>query len=118
MGSKSTPKTHRAGRRPPPRPRSDAGAPALPPATSRAPAAAPLLEPRARAGDIAIRKVLVADGHLDEPLQCVPLHGIVRAHPVRLQHLVHLEVEAGVEQRGGEAKIVREATARGERGSG
>ena len=58
------------------------------------------MEEGERAADIAIGQMLEADGDLDEPLQ-----GDARAslgpHPVRLEQLVHLEVEMRVEEQGG-----------------
>src|SRR3990170_429679 len=58
---------------------------------------APLSEERPRAGGVPVRQVLVADGDLHEALERFP-DPPVRLTPPRLEELVDLEVESGVEE--------------------
>lgn len=61
---------------------------------------APFAQEHSGPRNITVRQVVVTDGHLDEALQ--RLLGRARgAHPERLQELVDLKVEAGVEEGGG-----------------
>src|SRR4029453_5218377 len=70
---------------------------AVEPPTTKTGAA--LFEQPTRPGQIAVGQVLVAHGHLDEPLQRLAIV-FARVAPGGLEKLVDLEVEMRVEERG------------------
>ena len=77
-------------------------------------AAAALDEQRAGAGPVAVGEVLIADRDLDQPLQ--RLAGLaLGGDPVRLEHLVDLEVQARIEEQSSRLQRLAEIGVRRQR---